>query len=303
MALTESPALHAHSSTGNTTATQLDPHDTVTAQHDNTSLVAVSEALRDSPLGRLPPEIRNTIYTMTLAQPHGIIYWKSAWVPLEDGAPLTQALNIRATCKQIRDETESMFFDLNEIRLYSTCDYQNPPGSWPHLQKSVDQLNAIPLTFVPASSKVIVWLYSTTLQRSNITQVSRVAQGIHHFQVFVGVFLSVHPWGGDHSDWGIDESASDGGQAHQGTAMTKRPLCPRSADSMVDCARFELIFPIRDRMTALNMVEDAYRSKISLVEAHQSHRFCPIRCELEKLLQSSIQVRQKLIDLVQQACA
>lgn len=301
MALTDSLALYAHSSTGEATATQLDPHDTVTAQHDSTSLVHVSDALGNSPLGRLPPEIRNLIYAMTLAQPHGTVGRNSAWLSLENGAPLSQALNIRSTCKQIRDETERMFFDLNEITIYSACTYQNPTGTWPHMQKSVDVLNSIPLTSISNSSKVIVWL-DRTLLPSSIPQFSRVAQGIHRFQVFFGVLSRVHPWSGGFDGLGLGNPTSGGLQPYPVSCMSLKPLCPRAPDSMIDCARFELVFPIRDRTTALKMIEDLYQYKISLVEAHRSHRLCPIRCELERLLQSFVEARQELIDLVQLAC-
>lgn len=281
---------------------QLDRDDALMAPQNSTSPVTTGGALGKSPLGRLPPEIRNIIYEMVFAQPHGIVFDTSGWVRLNDGTSVSQAHSIRATCKQIRDETERMFFALNDINVCWATQYYPPRHPSPSLriQQSANLLNTIPATLVCSSSKVTIWLNSI-VDRAEWMHFSHAAKSIRHFQVFFGIFLGAHPWGHGARDVGSEKLAPIGQQPHRESDLKVKPLCPRIQNSMIDCARFEFIFPIRNHTKALQMVEYIYQSKVSMVEAHWNHRFCPIRCELENLLQSFIEVRRRLIDLVQQA--
>jgi hypothetical protein len=81
------------------------------------ALATSSNALEHSPLGRLPRELRDRIYDMVFTQPDGLVCGSTSWKRTLEGPPVSQALNIRATCKQINAETESMFFKLNDISI------------------------------------------------------------------------------------------------------------------------------------------------------------------------------------------
>jgi hypothetical protein len=72
---------------------------------------------------------------------------------------------------------------------------------------------------------------------------------------------------------------------------------------MNDCGSFILVFPLDDLTTALASVEDVYRTKVALVEAHRTHRLCPIKHELERLLQGYGPARVELVNIVEEAYA
>lgn len=282
-------------------STQLDHLHVINSQHVNISPAALPTGLRDSPLGRLPPEIRNIIYTMTLSQTHDISCIRDSWSSLHNSTKVSQALNLTATCKQVRAETQLMFFTLNHINVYAAYTHEHPRHCWPRLEKSVALLNKIPTALIPSSARVVIWLEANT-DPFETPPFFNVARKIRHFQLFFGVLEYDHHWG-SHSGASEHVAYKSGvQQPSQKAVMDKRPLCRRAPDSMIDCARLKFIFPSGDRKTALENVEDIYRSKVDLIEAHRSHTLCPVRCELEKLLASFVVVRQRLTDLVEQIC-
>jgi hypothetical protein len=121
---------------------ELGPLATGGTKHGSALSVAISDALLHSPLGRLPAEIRNTIYTFTLQQPHGLLYGESSWMPLHDGMTISQALSITATCKQIQAETKLMCFALNDVTIL----LQDARVRSLNPDLAVRSLNKIPLT-------------------------------------------------------------------------------------------------------------------------------------------------------------
>ncbi|KAK3708567.1 hypothetical protein LTR37_011462 [Vermiconidia calcicola] len=74
----------------------------------------------DSPFGKLAPELRNTIYEMTVESPDQISLWfkKSDNKTWRWSHPV-QELALPATCKQIRSESLPLFFSTNTFRLSS----------------------------------------------------------------------------------------------------------------------------------------------------------------------------------------
>jgi len=115
-----------------------DALETNTATHPTTTHVEQAPAqfevldssgLRNSPLGRLPAELRNKIFEMAFThstEPYkpdtdSMSYFFSHLGTRRASAACGQtssALNIMATCKQIRFETQNLLLALNDINVY-----------------------------------------------------------------------------------------------------------------------------------------------------------------------------------------
>ena len=269
----------------NTAAVDVTPEpSTIDAmKHDSALSAAASGALLHSPLGRLPAEIRNTIYTLTLQQPHGFQYGHRSWTPLHDGTSISQALSITVTCKQIHAETKLMRFALNDITIIPH-DTRSPTAQF---DLAVRSLNKIPLTWISPSSRVV--LRATYCGNVPYELVSHFARNLRHFRIFLSVKLSAHRWGGD---W----DAGSGNYTHN------RTICIRDTPaSMNDCGSLILVFPLDGCTTALVSVEDVHRTKVALVKTHRTHRLYPIKHESEKLLQGYGLARVEMINMVKEA--
>jgi hypothetical protein len=247
-----------------------------------------------SPLGRLPAEIRNTIYAMVLTNRHGIRCDKSSWLPMEDGTSISQAVSIMSACKQIRKETKLLLFTLNDIATSEgpiTQRFSDHSVSIyiPMSMDTVSLLNSIPPTLLSPSSRLVTWV-PPNIAMDTLALHIKVARNIQHLQLYLGVILGRHRWCGR-----SDENGSD----YHTDSFHSLSICSKDAStSMNDCARVKLVFPINDLRTALALVEDRYQAKVALVEVHRSHRICPIRVELENLLVSHEEVRRELAELV-----
>jgi hypothetical protein len=247
----------------------------------------------DSPLGRLPAEIRNTIYTMVLTYQHGIRCDKSSWLPMDDGTSILQALNIMSTCKQVRKEIRLLLFTLDDI-----TSSEGPQGYFSALKtiykpismETVSLLTSIPPTLLSPSSRLITWIPPDTATDILALHL-KVARNIQHLQLHLGVMMGRHRWCG-HS--------GENGSECQTDSFHNTPICSRDAPaSMNDCAHVKLVFPVNDLRTALALVEDRYQEKVTLVERHRSHRICLIRVELHSLFVGHEQVRREMIWLVE----
>jgi len=74
----------------------------------------------ESPLGRLPPELRLAIYEHALAQDDEIelkLKYYRGKPALRAGNTKVHSLALTATCKQIRQESKDLFYDLNSFEL------------------------------------------------------------------------------------------------------------------------------------------------------------------------------------------
>ncbi|KAK3711961.1 hypothetical protein LTR37_009273 [Vermiconidia calcicola] len=65
-----------------------------------------------SPLNKLSPELRNTIYAMTVCEPEGICLYVNNVLRTSELPPL-QVSGLTETCKQIREECLPMMFSVN----------------------------------------------------------------------------------------------------------------------------------------------------------------------------------------------
>jgi hypothetical protein len=190
MALPDARAADAAADTDLVVSTQLDITTT-------SALATDIDALEHSPLGRLPRELRDRIYDMVFTQPDGLVCGSTSWkrtlegppVSPHDGTPVSQALNIRATCKQINAETESMFFKLNDISIdlfHLGREYQ-PSSREERGKQSTHFVNAIPPRLLSSTTKVIVWVPSACANSRELSRViRRIAQSVQHGNLFLG---------------------------------------------------------------------------------------------------------------------
>lgn len=247
-----------------------------------------------SQLGRLPAEIRNTIYAMVLTYRHGIRCDNSSWLPMDDGSSILQALSIMLTCKQVRKETKLLLFTLNDIvssegPITPRFTDRSVPIYNPISMDTISLLNSIPPTLLSPCSRLVTWI-PPNIAMDTLALHLRVAQNIHYLQLHLGVILGHHSWCGC-----SDENGSD----CQTDKFHNTPICSRDVSaSMNDCARVKLVFPINDLRTALTLVNDQCQAKVTLVETHRSHRICPVRVGLDNLLVCHEQVHRNLTKLV-----
>jgi hypothetical protein len=194
----------------------------------NAHHVTPSNALRCSPLGRLPAELRNDIYTLVLQNLCGLMYREHSWKPLHDRTSISQALSITATCKQIHAETKMMIPTLNDITITLRGERtSNELGP----ETAVRSLYMIPPTLISPCSRIILVVdIGRTLSWQSVI---RFARSIQHFLIHLQVGLSAHRW-------------STSGTSSQGkNDIRNKPIYPRGIPvSMNDCAYFELVFTL-----------------------------------------------------------
>lgn len=87
----------------------------------------------ESLFGKLPPELRNRIFHIVLSRPSRVYIPIESYLDdhydLNDYVHERDALNLAATCKQIRSECLPVFFAVNEFVLSSnSLDWLSPPS-------------------------------------------------------------------------------------------------------------------------------------------------------------------------------
>jgi hypothetical protein len=266
------------------------------------ALSTSSDALEHSPLRRLPRELRDKIYSMIFTQPHGLVCRFFSWSPSHDGTPVSQALNIRATCKQIHAETESMFFVLNDISidLLRLGDQHKTSTKEEWGMRNTHFVNTIPPRLLSPSTKVIVWVPSACADSSDMSQViCRLVQSVQHGNLFLGARLGNPRWVTLDSVFQlVPVLFPDRPVCLKEVPIGDRPVCKDVTVSMNDCTGFEIVFPFNDRAAVLAVVEDQYSNKIALIEVHMTHWWCSVRAQRESLFQSLDLAREKFLRLV-----
>ena len=153
--------------------TRMKPTDTAEgddAPHPNTARgeqvsaqlqTANSSGLKNSPLGRLPEKLRNDIFTLTFTLSKSEADSRSSFFGNMNSrigqksatcSQISSALNIMATCKQIRSETEGLFFSLNDIKI----DRHGLYGSTEQVERISPLLRRIPCSLGSKSGHVVI---------------------------------------------------------------------------------------------------------------------------------------------------
>jgi hypothetical protein len=264
-----------------------------------------SSGLKNSPLGRLPAELRNKIFEWAFSDvpssfisrngPNGsmssffsTLGTKQAFTTCSQ---IDSALNIMATCKQIRHETAKLLLSLNDINIM-TPDIR---GSLAQLERSAGLLKKVPSSLCLSLGRVVLSIDcvpSLYRERAHIElcpwsvpglRQSLIAssQGIHPFQLFLDLDMAFHAWG------------------NLGNGNTL--ICHKDAPvTLDDCSHLHNIIPVGDdRMAVLRRAEETVNNRLVLLRHHSMHRFCPVRARLSHM-ESGLEVaRQYLRDIVE----
>jgi hypothetical protein len=260
---------------------------------------ANSSGLENSPLGRLPPELRNEIFSLALN--HSDSYelasdsncMSSFFSRFGVGPPTTcseisSALNILATCKQIRSETENLFFSLNDIKFpryslhYSVEQVKRISPLLKILPRSLGLDSGhiiLPLQCSVRCYREIMGLDSQWsaggLKHSFLT----ISQAIRPFQLLLDLDMAFHPW-----------SASKDGEAwvcSQDTPLT-----------MHECSHIRLKLQVGvNPKAALDQIDKVLDNKLEQLQQHRLHRLCPVRAMLRQFKKGLEDSRQYLRDI------
>lgn len=259
--------------------------------------VAKISGLDNSPLSRLPPELRNEVFSMALTASDSYESdRKSFFNNFGLGGKTTPktcpeiscALNIMATCKQIRSETENLFFSLNNIRVHR----RDAHYTINQVKRIIPLLKKVPSILGPDSGRVILpFRYCTNAAELGPQWFTgrlknlfiKTSRAIRPFQLFLGLDVAFHPWNGSEND--------------------ERIICGQDTPlTMRDCSHFHLDLQVGiDPTAALSRIDKVIKDKLELLQQHRLHRLCPVRAMLrqfEKGLEDSRQYLRDINDFV-----
>lgn len=264
--------------------------------------VASNSGLENSPLGRLPAELRNKIFEMAFAHPtdRDASYstsMTSFFSRLGTRRASTSchqiswALNIMATCKQVRSETEGLLLSLNDIYI----DRGELFLSLAQLKRSMPLLMRIPSSLGSDSGRVVLHLVCAVsryraaageeLQKFSGPGLKRLlatsSQAIRPFHLFLDLDMRFHAWGGG------DAQRNDVLICHKDVPVT-----------LGDCGRIHNIIPADDHDAALIQIDEVVDSRLELLRRHCLHRLCPVRATLRQSESGLEESRQFMRDIV-----
>lgn len=258
---------------------------------------ANSRGLKDSPLGRLPAKLRNDIFTLAFTLPESEAdsmssFFRNLNSRVEQKSAtcsqVSSALNIMATCKQIRSEAEGLFFSLNNIKI----DRHGIYGSVEQVERILPLLKRIPrsLGSKPGHVVIPVKCISYTYRGDADLGAQWSAGGLKHlflttsqamrpFQLFLDLDVAFHQW-----------SASED---------SARRICDQDTPTtMHDCSRFHLHLQVGlDPKAALSRIDEVVDDKLQFLQQHRLHRLCPVRAMLRQLESGLEEARQYMQDI------
>jgi hypothetical protein len=288
-----------HAMASNTAAPR--PTDTTendAASHSDTAHTK-SSGLENSPLGRLPRELRDETFSMAMTHPSdlhdsGYDSMSSFFSRLGTSRASTScrhiswALNIMATCKEIRSETEGLLFSLNDISI----DRGELLSSLVQLERAMPLLRRIPRSLSSGSGRVVLHEKCTVSHYKKFAGeelrsfsepgvkrlLARSSQAIRPFQLFLDLDMAYHNWGGA-----------------QGDALICRKDAPVTLN---DCSHIHNIIPADDRMAAPSQIDQVVDGRLELLQRHCLHRICPVRATLRQFESGLERSRQFMRDIV-----
>lgn len=264
--------------------------------------VANSSGLENSPLGRLPAELRNRIFEMAIAHPTDpdasystsmTSFFSSLGTRRASTScrHISWALDIMATCKQVRSETEGLLLSLNDIYI----DRGALCSSLAQLKRSMPLLKRIPSSLGSDLGRVVLHLEchvsryrraaGEELRDFSCPELKRLlatsSQAIRPFHLFLDLDMRFHAWGG--------------GDAQRDDVLICRKYAPVT---LGDCSRIHNIIPVGDRDAALSQIDEVVDSRLELLRRHCLHRICPVRVTLRQFESGLEESRQYMRDIV-----
>lgn len=261
--------------------------------------VANISGLQNSPLGRLPPELRNEIFSLALTHTDSYEFdsdstcMSSFFTNFGVGSSTTcseisSALNILATCKQIRSEAENLFFSLNDIK-FRRCGLHYYVKQVEHISPL---LKILPRSLgldsgriiLPVQCNVRFYRESTGLESQWSAGGLKhlfltTSQAIRPFQLFLDLEIAFHQW-----------CASGDGE---------RIICGQDTPlTMHECSHFRLNLQVGvDPKAALSQIDKVLDDKLEQLQQHRLHRLCPVRAMLRQFKKGLEDSRQYLRDI------
>lgn len=264
-----------------------------------------NSGLENSPLGRLPAELRNRIFEMAFAHPTDRDASDSASMTSffsrlgtrqasTSCRHISWALNIMATCKQVRSETEGLLLSLNDIYV----DRGELRWSLTQLKRSMPLLKRIPSSLGSDSGRVVLHLEcAVSRYRAAAGEqlrdfscpglkhlLARSSQAVRPFHLFLDLDMGFHAWGG--------------GGAQRDDVL----ICRKDATVFLgDCSRIHNIIPADDRDAALSQIDKVVDSRLEMLRRHCLHRLCPVRATLRQFesgLEGSRQFMRDIVDRI-----
>lgn len=201
---------------------------------------------------------------------------------------ISSALNIMATCKQIRSETEGLFFSLNDIKI----DRHGLYGSTEQVERISPLLKRIPRSLGSKSGHVVIPVKCISYTRRGDEDLGAqwsagglkhlfltTSQAMRPFQLFLDLDVAFHQW-----------SASED--------RTRRICGQETPATLHDCSRFHLHLQVGlDPKAALSRIEKAVDDKLQFLQLHRLHRLCPVRAMLRQLESGLEEARQYMRDI------
>lgn len=277
-----------------------------TAQVEQTPtqpLIATNTGLQNSPFGRLPPELRNKIFAIALSDPIPLVthepdpnsmsaFFSDQCVGRQPiSCPhISDALNIVATCQQIRSETSGLLLSLNDICI---CSHLNIDDALQQLQRSTPLLKKLPSSLGSNSGRVVLRVGGIVYHQSRRTNLdekyipslrgclARSARAIHPLQLSVRLVVAYHAW--------------------YVTPCLDKVVCNIDAPiTLIGCSHVHIIMSLDGRTAALSRIDEVVNSKLELLRRQRFHRLCPVRAMLRQFepgLEEARQFMRRVVDV------
>jgi len=278
-----------------TTAT---PRPTDTTESDTATRLATAHAnssgLENSPLGRLPRELRDEIFSMAMTHSRSSesdrkSFFSNFGIEKAPTCPeISYALNIMATCKQIRSETEGLFLSLNDVRVRCGSLYNTVM----QVERIKPLLKRVPRSLGLSSGRVVLPVHCSAYRYKEDAELDSQwsdgglkhlfltsSQSIRPFQLFLDLDVGFHQWcaSGD----------------------IERIVCAQYTPVTIrDCSRFHLDVQVGvDPTAALSRIDKAVDDKLESLRQHRLHKLCPVRAMLRQF-ESRLEETREYIRLI-----
>lgn len=231
--------------------------------------------MEDSPLARLPRELRDHIWIATLARKEGISFGYPRTRRLATEQLMSTLLSLTLTCKQICHEARPLLLVANDINAElpdptraSTRNSKRDRAEYlSHLSLA---LNRIP-SHVRSPSTRLVLRWFLHMPRDEAPTTEAIAwPGSSVIKTFIGS-IEAH---------GLDLLFHFRVDYHRFAHLSAGSICPVAQPKDWKCARLDFWLRPRQLKTANEHIAARVDRQIAILAMHsEDHRYCPIKAE------------------------